>query len=179
MTVYRKGCILIFMINGFHNRLGAEEMGNKKRVIFMMGGPAAGKSTVRKLRYAGFKVLDSDEIKMSHPDYDPKNPGVFHAWSADLLVKKFYVFLSQNESFVYDGTGSTAEKYVAYIKAAQSAGFETVICYVKTSLAIALERNSKRDRVVPEYIVREKHSLIGISFEIVSSYADRIEVVQS
>ena len=143
----------------------------------MMGTPAAGKTTIRKQNFSELKALDCDEIKASHPDYDPKDPGSLHSWSAEKLARGFYKALGENESFVYDGTGSTAEKYVAYIKAAQMAGFETHLVFVKTTLRNALLRNSKRERTVPEAIIREKHALIGTSFEIVSGYADHIEVV--
>ena len=154
-------------------------MESKKQAIFMMGGPASGKSTVRRERFPGVQVLDSDDFKQAHPDYDPKNPQVLHAWSAQELVKSFFKALSSDEDFVYDGTGSTAEKYVYYLKEASSAGFETTVVYVKTSLKTALQRNSKRERVVPESIVREKHALIATSFDIVSEYADHVSVVRT
>ena len=73
----------------------------------MMGGPASGKSTVRRERFPGVQVLDSDDFKQAHPDYDPKNPQVLHAWSAQELVQSLFRALAGDEDFVYDGTGST------------------------------------------------------------------------
>ena len=52
-----------------------------KKVVFMLGSPASGKSTVAKKKYSDMVILDCDEIKKEHPDYDPKNPSLVHEWS--------------------------------------------------------------------------------------------------
>jgi len=156
-----------------------EARNDRPIAVFMMGGPAAGKSRVVSDRFEGWKVLDCDAIKAEHPDYDPKNPGALHAWSGEVLTRRFYAQLGTGESFVYDGTGANAERTVAWMEDAKAAGFEIVVCYVACRLTTALKRNAARERVVPEHIVREKYSVIATSFEIVSRYADRVEVVNN
>lgn len=145
----------------------------------MMGGPAAGKSTVRKARFAEMAVVDCDIIKAGHPDYDPKNPSALHAWSSAAATRQFYAALASGTDVVFDGTGSTAEKYVKFIQDAQAAGYETEVCYVTVSLKTAIARNAARERSVPVEVVREKHSLIATSFDIVSRFADRVTVVRT
>jgi len=149
----------------------------RPRAIFMMGGPAAGKSTVRAARYAGLPVVDADAVKSTHPAYDAKNPGALHAWSSEEAMRLFYAALATGADVVYDGTGATAEKYVKFISDAHAAGFDTEVCYVTCTLQTAIARNAARERTVPVEIVREKHALIATSFEIVSRYADRVVVV--
>lgn len=149
------------------------------RAIFMMGGPAAGKSTVRAREYADVAFVDCDAIKSQHPAYDPKQPELIHEWSSQEATRRFYALLGQGVDVVFDGTGNTAEKYVAFIQAAQVAGYATEVCYVTTCLATALARNSARARVVPESVVRERHARIATSFEIVSRYADGVRIVRN
>ena len=149
------------------------------KAIFMMGGPAAGKSTVRQRDYAGLAVVDCDEIKREHPDYDEKNPSATHDWSSAEATRRFYAALGAGVDVVFDGTGNTAEKYVAFINAAQAAGYATEVCYVATDLATALARNARRARVVPEAVVRERHARVATSFEIVSRYADGVRIVRN
>ncbi len=154
-------------------------MTTTKKAIFMMGGPASGKSTVLAKMFPGILTIDSDAIKAEHPDFDINDPSALHAWSSNEATRRFFAAISSGEAVVFDGTGSTAEKYVRFINAARELGYETTLVYVKTSLTEALARNAKRARTVPEEIVREKFSNIATSFDIVSGYADHIEVVRN
>lgn len=151
----------------------------KPTATFMMGGPGAGKGYTRKRLFPETKVLDCDEIKKTLPGYDPKNPMATHEESRQILARQFFAQLASNESFLYDGTGSNAEKYVRLIKQAKEAGFETQIVYVTCPLATALERNEKRERTVPAAIVIEKHETIEESFEIVSLFADKVQKINN
>lgn len=49
--------------------------------------------------------------------------------------------------------------------------------YVKTSLTTALDRNANRERIVPEDVVREKHTIVETSFQILSGYADAVTTI--
>lgn len=149
------------------------------QLILMMGGSGVGKSTVRTQRFPGMKVLDSDSIKESHPEYDPKDPGALHAWSTQVLMREIYAALGAGESFIYDGTGSNAERAVSIINHAHEVGYSVKVVMVTCPLHVAIERNAKRERVVPEWRVREIHAMLPTSFEIVSRYADEIEVVNN
>lgn len=151
----------------------------KPKMIAMIGGPGAGKSFVRKQKYEGVKVLDCDSIKSEHPDYDPKNPALVHEWSSKECTKRIFKAISEGETFVYDGTGTNVEKYVNFFNQARLAGYEIEVCYVKCSLETAIARNQNRERTVPEDMLREKHSTVAIAFEILSSYADEVRVVNN
>jgi predicted kinase len=153
--------------------MGSQTTQTKPTAVFMMGGPGAGKGYVAS-RTWDFPVLDCDAIKATHPDYDPKNPMEIHEWSRQELARKFYSQIGSGESFLYDGTGSNADKYVSLIEQAQNAGFHTVLHYVSCPLNVAIERNEKRSRTVLESIVRDKHSTISTSFKIVSKFADEV-----
>jgi len=152
----------------------------KQTAFFLMGGPASEKSSVSAVRLAGLKTIDCDAYKTLHPDYDPKNIlAEVHEWSNVECTKAIYRAIGTGETFVYDSTGTNVEKMVTFINAARSANFDTVVIYVPCSLNVALARNAKRARTVPEAVVREKYSTIATAFEIVSRYADRVEVIRN
>ena len=153
------------------------------RAIFMMGGPAAGKTTVRKREYdlpaLNAIIVDSDAIKAEHSEYDPRDPSRVHAWSSQEATRRFYAAIGTGADVVFDGTGNSAEKYVTFIHAAQASGYETELVYVTCDLHEALRRNAARERVVAEDVVRERHATVATSFEIVSGYVDRVRVVRN
>lgn len=150
-----------------------------KTVTFTAGAPGAGKGFVIDRDYAELHVVDCDKHKQAHPDYDPKNPGALHVWSSEQATKEFFSMLAGDDSFVFDGTGTDTAKLANFMNQATLAGFRTQVCYVKVSLATALDRNSKRDRVVPESLVREKFATIATAVEILAGYADELRVVRN
>ena len=56
---------------------------------------------------------------------------------------------------IIDGTGHQYGKIQKNKKYAESLGYDTYMVFVNTSLDVALERNKKRERSVPEYITRK------------------------
>lgn len=147
-------------------------MKKDKTLIIMAGLPGSGKSYVRKKYFSGFTFVDCDDLKKTIKGYDTKNPREFHAQSKVLEKQAIYNLMAEGKSFVYDTTASNTDRIVKMVKEAQSLGYNVFITYVKTSLATAIERNSKRDRVVPEEIIIEKYNLMGTSMEILKKYAD-------
>lgn len=151
----------------------------EKKLVVMAGLPGAGKSYVRANRYADMKVIDCDEIKKTLPGYDPKNPSAVHQQSKVLEAQAIYSAFGKGESFVYDTTATNWAKLVKLIQDAQGIGYKVELCYVKVSLQTALYRNSKRERVVPEALIREKFSLLPVSLEVLSGYVDNYIIVKN
>ena len=158
------------------NATGTDKM---SRAIVMIGGPGSGKTFIRNRDFGDMDVLDSDQFKVTHPDYDPKDPGALHAWSTVQLTRAFFAKIATGEDFVLDGTGTSVERYATWMTQMSTAGYKVEIVYVKTTMAVALERNRNRERVVPEHIVREKHAVVATSFDILSGYADTITVINN
>lgn len=159
----------------------AREAGRTERpeAVFMVGGTGAGKSYVRRQTYPNHVVVDCDQFKKSHPNFDPDNPQALHEWSRQECVKLFHRTLGADASFVYDGTGSNEERHVHWMRLASDAGFRVVLHFVRCPLAVALMRNSRRTRTVPESIVRQKHAVVEESFEACRFYADRVAVTEN
>ena len=150
-------------------------------IIFSMGLPAAGKSyTMGKLYGSSHTMIDPDAIKEAHPDYDAKNPAALHGYSQEVTERMWMQALASGcGSWVLDGTGTNAEKMVRRINQAQAHGFTTKLVYVTCSLSKSLKRNSERERVVPEHIIKSKALDIATSFEIVSKYVDSVEIIDN
>lgn len=152
-----------------------------KTVVFTMGLPGAGKSTVINARFPGGLMVDPDSMKESHPDYDPKNPAALHAWSQEETEKLWQRTLADRTEalVIVDGTGTNSDKMVRRIREAQAAGYDCHLVYVRVRLATAIERNANRERVVPEHIICEKHRDIAVAFEIVAGAADTNQIVDN
>ena len=149
--------------------------------IFTMGLPGSGKSTVANDRYpiGRMTVIDPDLFKEAHPDYDPKDPGVLHAWSNDKAEALLAETMASGTDMLVDGTGTNSEKMLRRMNDAKSFGYEIELLYVKVPMRVALERNANRERVVPEHIVRSKGRDISTSFEIIAPHADTVTIVEN
>jgi len=155
---------------------------NTRTVVFTMGLPGAGKSTVANREMPNAAWIDPDEIKKSHPDYDPKNADAIHAWSQEETEKVWQNLLAGNtddDITIMDGTGTNAEKMIRRIRQAQAAGFKAELFYVRVSLKTAIYRNANRERVVPEHIIRQKALDITTAFDICASEADAVQVINN
>jgi len=153
----------------------------EKTAIFMMGLPAAGKSTYveENLDLVNFVRVDADLVKETHPDYDPKNPAPLHNWSKVESARILEEAYAAGKNVIVDGTGTSAEKMVARIKRAQKLGYATKLIFIKVKLETSLKRNAARPRIVPTPIILEKAETVLTSFEIVSNYADTVKVVDN
>lgn len=162
-------------------RREAEQEAKRSEMVFLMGNPAAGKSTRANMVYgATHKFIDCDQFKAAHPDYDPKQPHLLHAWSAAESAKMFQnACTGYVGKWVLDGTGANLTRLLGDIETAKRAGFRVTIFYVKCSLETSLRRNAKRERVVAESVIREKAEQVGASFEIARVYADKVVVVEA
>jgi predicted kinase len=121
----------------------------KKEAIFLVGPPAAGKSTTRSDLYPDYLVIDPDLIKQELPGYDPKNPSKVHIQSKILSRKIFIETISTNKSFVYDTTGGNEERMLKEMEEARKKGFKIILLLVTCSLEVCLKRNRERERTVP------------------------------
>lgn len=154
-------------------------MTDTKTVIFTMGLPAAGKSTITRETFGNLTILDCDKIKESHPEYDPKNPAALHDWSKAVLTGQFETALSGPDSFVFDSTATDTEKMRALFDAARVAGFSVSLFFVTVTLSESLRRNAKRSRVVPPHVIERKAGEISAAFDTLAPLADSVRTVDN
>jgi predicted kinase len=149
--------------------------------VFMMGLPAAGKSTVASARFsATHTTIDPDAIKESHPQYNPERACDVHEWSMEEAEKRFQqALLTKDTNFIFDGTGTNAESMVRRMTLAKAAGFSVTLFYVKCTIQTSIRREKLRARRVPQFVIREKARSISTSFALIAPYADTITVVDN
>jgi predicted kinase len=152
-----------------------------KTMVFTMGTPASGKSTVARRMYPNAYVIDPDELMKSCPGFDMSRPSDFHWYGAEKAEQAFKDALVDElvSPVVVDGTGSNAEKMIRKMTEAKSHGWNVQLLYVVCPLGECLKRNKKRERTVPDWVVIEKYENIRYSFEAVAPHADGVKVVNT
>ncbi len=152
------------------------------QAVFFIGPAGSGKSFIRDtkyMRHLDFKVVDPDEIKKKHPDYDPDAPFKVHAWSKNVSKAMFKKIVEggNGDPVIVDGTGRNAQGIVNMMKLAEENGYRTYIVYVYVPFAISIWRNRNRSRFVPEEVILEQFDKIQKSFRVLKSLADKSKVV--
>ncbi len=152
------------------------------KAFFMAGGPGSGKSyvadeifgfngdNIQTVSYAtGLKLVNNDnafERELKKAGYDPGKLGEYaddqEVWAdvmtlrnkAKNITKKIQNnYIGGRLGQVIDGTGKNFDKIKGHRQLYKDLGYDTYMVFVNTSLEVALERNRKRKRVLPDKIV--------------------------
>lgn len=152
-----------------------------KTALMTMGLPGAGKSYILHRNYdmSNITLIDPDEIKKEHPDYDPKNPSVVHPWSSAEAKVRLAQAIRDGKNIAVDGTGTNVANMVMKIRSLQSAGYTVELVYVKVRLQTAIYRNAHRERTVSEALILEKYEAISTAFELLANEVDKITVINN
>ncbi len=132
------------------------------KAFFLAGGPGSGKSYV--VRYStggtGLRVVNSDDVfekylkdaglslKMPPEEWEANQKERKRAKKVTDARQKNYI--EGRIGMVIDGTGKDYDKIRAQKAELEALGYDTHMIFVNTSLDVALERNAKRERTVPE-----------------------------
>jgi len=148
-----------------------------KQAVLTMGLPASGKSTVVNKLYGHLVTVDCDSIKELHPQYDRKNPAPVHAWSKAVMEHMLRICIEDNDSFVYDSTGTDTEHLEKLVSILHSNGYIVTLLKVEVSIDTAISRNKGRDRTVPEHIIHDKFQKMTEAFNKISQLVDSHRVI--
>ena len=155
------------------------------KAVFTAGAPGSGKSYTaselfgmpEKMPYVsakGLKGVNSDSAfeayldnaKLSH-DVRSLNPEDYEK-AMDLrnqakrvTAKRMHQYINSKLGMLIDGTGKNYDKISNMKRQLQKQGYDCYMIFVNTSLKVALERNSKRSRKVPEDVVRKGHAAVS------------------
>jgi len=146
------------------------------KAFFLAGGPGSGKSYV--VRYTtggtGLKVVNSDDVfekylkaaglSMKMGSEDPRRD-VLRSGAKRVTASRQANYIEGRIGMVIDGTGKEYDKIRAQKANLEALGYDTHMIFVNTSIDVALERNAKRARTVPEDVAilswKEVQSNIG------------------
>jgi predicted kinase len=180
------------------------------KAVFLAGGPGSGKSfsaeqvfgidnIMKGTSTTGLKVVNSDpafELELKKRGVDPKNLGamtdkVFKFYTSDkagsardkakkIKTKLERIYHEGRLGLIIDGTGHDYAKIAKKKKRLEQLGYDTSMLFVNTSLPVALKRNSQRERVLPDDIVKDSwqavqnnmgkfQTLFGSDFQILDN----------
>ena len=138
------------------------------KAFFLAGGPGSGKSYVvaRTTKMFGMRVVNSDDVfeklvKTAGMSMDMRNYTAAQEKRRDELrdiAKRVTRAREKNYvegrlGLIIDGTGKNYDKIEKQMRELQQLGYESHMIFVNTSLDVALARNEKRPRKLPEPIV--------------------------
>jgi cytidylate kinase len=138
------------------------------KAFFLAGGPGSGKSYVvaRTTKMFGMRVVNSDDVfeklvKTAGMSMDMRNYTKAQEKRRDELrdiAKRVTRAREKNYvegrlGLIIDGTGKNYDKIEKQMRELQQLGYDSHMIFVNTSLDVALERNQKRPRKLPEPIV--------------------------
>lgn len=136
------------------------------KAFFLAGGPGSGKSFVTKNVFSGtgLKVVNSDIVlentlkkvglSLSMPDEEEYFRNLMRNQAKTTVNSQLDLYVKGRLGLVIDATGRDYNVIHRQFGELQLLGYDCYMVFVNTSLEVALERNAKRERVVPEYITR-------------------------
>ena len=157
------------------------------KAVFLAGGPGSGKTYIAKglfgipdkvnVSQSGLKMVNSDkELKFLLNKYGfgtnldalpdevfqnltgdgPQSSGL-RKFAKDLTAERRRLYQNGRLGMIIDGTGDDYQKIAREKKELEDIGYQTYMIFVNTTLEVALDRNEKRDRVLPASIVQASH----------------------
>jgi len=145
------------------------------KAFFLGGGPGSGKSWVSKsaLGGMGLKVIDSDGAFVSklkkekmtlnfaaHNEKEIIKRDQIRSKSKQIAGMQLNMALEGRLGIIIDSTARDVEKIQQEAQNLRSIGYDIHMVFVNTSLEVALERNRRRPRVLPDAIVINSHKQI-------------------
>ena len=136
------------------------------KAFFLAGGPGSGKSFVTKNVFSGtgLKVVNSDIVlentlkkvglSLSMPDEEEYFRNMIRNKAKTTVNSQLDLYVKGRLGLVIDATGRDYNVIHRQFGELQLLGYDCYMIFVNTSLEVALERNAKRERVVPEYITK-------------------------
>jgi len=138
------------------------------KAFFLAGGPGSGKSYVvsRTTAMFGMRIVNSDDvfeslIKKAGMNMDMRNYSgkdlerrdEIRGRAKDITKLRQANYVEGRLGLIIDGTGKDYEKIEKQMRGLQQLGYDSHMIFVNTSLDVALARNEKRPRKLPESIV--------------------------
>ena len=154
-------------VNSFYQHIneGVYDPGIFK-AFFLAGGPGSGKSFVTSRVFAGtgLKLVNSDTaferqlkksgLSLQMPDSEAYFRDIIRKRAKTTVLSALDQYLRGRLGLVIDSTARDYDTISRQHGQLKQLGYDCYMVFVNTSLDVALERNRRRERTVPEYITR-------------------------
>ena len=135
------------------------------KAFFLAGGPGSGKTFVTKGAFGGtgLRVINSGKafenalkkiIYLLKCQIVRQKQRYVKAGAKATTDKTLDLSIKGRLGMVIDGTGRDYDKINYQVGLLKQLGYDCYMVFVNTSLDVALERNRRRERTVPEYITK-------------------------
>jgi len=137
------------------------------KAFFLAGGPGSGKTFVTQSAFAGtgLKVVNSDaaferglkqaNLSLKMPDEEEYFRNIIRQRAKTTASNILDTYVQGRLGLVIDATGRDLPLVQRQVGMLRNIGYDCYMVFVNTSLDVALERNQKRPRSIPEYIVKK------------------------
>ena len=129
-----------------------------KKIIIGIGIPCSGKTTTLKsfAEKNNYVYICPDDIRLELTG-DAKNQSKNkEVW--DLARERVIINSKENKTSVFDATFTNISQRKEFISFVRSVGYNFVQgVFADVDIDLAKERNKKRERVVPEYVIENMH----------------------
>ena len=134
------------------------------KAFFLAGGPGSGKSFVTSSVFAGtgLKLVNSDVkferdlkkagLSMKMPDEEEYFRNIIRKSAKKFAITTLDRYIEGRLGLVIDSTGRDYDMIARQHNQLKQIGYDTYMVFVNTSLDVALARNARRERTIPEYI---------------------------
>ena len=135
------------------------------KAFFLAGGPGSGKTFVTQSAFSGtgLKVVNSDaaferglkkaNLSLKMPDEEEYFRNIIRQRAKTTAANILDTYVQGRLGLVIDATGRDLPLIQRQVSMLKNIGYDCYMVFVNTSLDVALERNKKRPRSIPEYIV--------------------------
>ena len=136
------------------------------KAIFLAGGPGSGKSYVTRRTTGGLglktinpdiafeKILRDAGESLDMRTMEPEKRDRLRLRAKDLTNAQMKLYVDGRLGLILDGTGKDYDKIQRVKSQLDTIGYDSYMIFVNTSLEVALNRNEKRARKLPEDLVK-------------------------
>ena len=136
------------------------------KAFFLAGGPGSGKSFVTQSAFAGtgLKIVNSDSafernlkkanLSLNMPDEEEYFRNIIRGRAKQTAIAQLDKYVEGRLGLVIDSTGRDYDIIARNHNMLQQMGYDCYMVFVNTSLEVALARNARRERTIPEYITK-------------------------
>ena len=134
------------------------------KAFFLAGGPGSGKTFVTRNAFGGtgLRQINSDSafenalrkngLSLKMPEDEAEARDILRARAKGTTDKTMDLSIKGRLGMVIDGTGRDYDKIARQKAILDQLGYDCYMIFVNTSLEVALARNARRERSIPEYI---------------------------
>ena len=134
------------------------------KFFMMIGLPASGKSEQAKKLAAEYnaEIFSSDELRVEmfgDVNHQEDNNALFNE-----LHKRIRECLASGKSAIYDACNINYKRRMEFLKSLNKISCEKIAVIMATPYEVCIERNSQRERNVPEHVIKRMYMNFNIPY---------------